>query len=372
MQIIQKYGYFLFFVLIVFIVCGVMCNLFASPMTLTTIWTKKSMKPYYRTDRVSQDKGIVLTAGRFDLITNAIVLIKELQYYKCNLPIELWYNNTCNSDTCELPNDAKLYIESLGLKCYNFANYVSVKKKFQFKVAACYLSNFDHILFLDADNNVLCDPSYLFEMKEYKEHNAIFWPDYWLLEKYAPCYQYFPNGVKPKWNLFSQESGQMLINRKLYSDQLWAVFLCLEYGFEHLAPAPFNHGDKDWFHVTFNAMNADYYFIKYPVSSIGQIYSGKMKSICMGQRDNTGKLIFIHQNHLDWCKRPVKFSQLWNHVQSFTKFDPLFNNVTMGTWGLNGPNLNIESNLGNVEEIYFGFLTDLRSEEWYQRWVKLK
>jgi hypothetical protein len=354
--------------LVGFITLLLLCNVSSTSITLTHIWNRKSVKPYLKTND-SGGKGIVLTAGRFDLVTNAIVLIKELQYYKCSLPIELWYNKRCEcvaKHECELPNDAKIYIESLGVTCRDFSDYLIVKKKFQFKVAACYLSKFDHILFLDADNNVLCDPSYLFDMKEYKEHNAIFWPDYWLLEKNARCYQYFPQGVKPRWNLFSQESGQLLINRKLYSDQLWAVFLTLEYNFEHLAPQPFNHGDKDWFHITFNAMEADYHFIPYPVSSIGTI-NNKMKSICMGQRDHNGTLIFIHQNHLDWSQRPIKFQKMWNHVQSFTEFDPLFNHVTMGTWGLNGPNVKIES-LRNVEELYFGFLENLRQEEWYQKW----
>ncbi len=335
-----------------------------SPITLTTIWTQNAQKPYIRNNIKSQEKGIVLTAGRFDLITNVILLIQELKYHKCTLPIELWYNGEE-----ELPNNVKIYVQSLGVTCCNFLDHIIVKKKFQFKVAACYLSNFDQILFLDADNNVLCDPSYLFDMKEYKQYNAVFWPDYWLLEKNAKCYQYFPSDVVPRWNLFSQESGQLLINRKLYSNELWATFLCLEYGFESLGPLPFNHGDKDWFHISFNAMKGNYYFIPYPVSSIGNVQHSKMHSICMGQRDNHGNLIFIHQNHLDWCKRDKKFIRLWNHVQSFTQFNPLFNFVTMGTWGLNGPNVKIESQcLENVEEIYFGFLEHLRQEEWYQKW----
>ena len=35
------------------------------------------------------------------------------------------------------------------------------------------------VLMLDADNQLLVSPDILFNMPEYKQHGAVFWPDYW-------------------------------------------------------------------------------------------------------------------------------------------------------------------------------------------------
>ncbi len=343
------------FVLVSFLVISTQATFTPS---LIDIWTK-DMKPYHRTNRSGIDKGIVITAGRLPLITNAIILIRELKYWKCSLPIELWYNTDA-----ELTLDAKTYIEALGgVTCHDISHYINIKKKFQFKVAAMYLSGFDHILFLDADNNVLCNPEYLFNMCEYQTTGAIFWPDYWPLQKNSKCFSHFP--TQSVFNDFAQESGQMLVHRKRYSTQLWQILKILEHNYEHLAPEPFNHGDKDWFHITWSFALQPYYFIPFRVSTVGTIHD-KMKGVGMGQHDADGKLIFMHQNHVDWYRRETIYSSLWNHVQTFRTNEPLARNqVEMGTWHMSG-DVEVSYLDPSLERLYFGFLQDLRALDWYQ------
>ena len=56
---------------------------------------------------------------------------------------------------------------------------VQVFKSYRIKAAALLFSQFKEVLFLDADIVSVEDPTFLFELKEYKETGAIFWPDFW-------------------------------------------------------------------------------------------------------------------------------------------------------------------------------------------------
>jgi alpha 1,2-mannosyltransferase len=56
-------------------------------------------------------------------------------------------------------------------------------KGFVLKVFAILFSSFRDILYLDADNNVVRDPRYMFENESYKQKGALFWHDFWLLKK---------------------------------------------------------------------------------------------------------------------------------------------------------------------------------------------
>ncbi len=47
------------------------------------------------------------------------------------------------------------------------------------KQQAMLLSQFDHVLLLDADNFAVVDPTYLFDSHEYVTTGALFWPDFW-------------------------------------------------------------------------------------------------------------------------------------------------------------------------------------------------
>ena len=55
---------------------------------------------------------------------------------------------------------------------------------------ALFLSDFDEILFLDNDNIVITDPTYLFDkLSEEPEATAIFWPDLWPLYVDNPAWK---------------------------------------------------------------------------------------------------------------------------------------------------------------------------------------
>ena len=193
------------------------------------------------------------------------MLVRELRYQGCTLPIELWFNGEK-----EVSKEGVVALREWGVSCQDFQlNFpFPINGKFSFKVAAMFMCSFDEFLYLDADNNVLRDPTFLFDTDLYRKHKVLFWHDYWRLEKGAACYKCFPSGVKPVFPKFAQESGQVMVDRRQYWAQLWAVLLICESDLRNLFPLPYNHGDKDVFHVTWSAQQQPFSFVPYRTGSL--------------------------------------------------------------------------------------------------------
>jgi alpha 1,2-mannosyltransferase len=303
-------------------------------------------------------RGIVLAAGGLSYFSSAYVLVRELRHLGCKLPIEMWYRKD------EISDDLAKYMQQFGVQCLCIDSILPlpVKHKFSIKVIAMYLSSFKEILFLDADNNVLADPEFLFDCPEYREHEALFWPDYWKLKPDSPCYSNFPPGVNPVFPKFQQESGQLVINKQRYWKQLWFVFRTLESRLESLFPAPFNFGDKDLFHVTWCASGEQFTFVQHRVASVGSGIQG----LAMGQHSPNGQLLFIHQNFAEWSDRTDSQGPWWVSVRTHT--DPYEGSVDHGTWIPNGPTQtqDFRAVYGTIEDTYASFIQELRREVSYR------
>lgn len=85
----------------------------------------------------------------------------------------------------------------------------------QSKPFAITHSPFAEVLFLDADNLVLRDPSPLFDSPEYQRSGSLFWPDfktvpsdYWAIRPFAWEFLELPPRIDAEI-----ESGQLLINK---------------------------------------------------------------------------------------------------------------------------------------------------------------
>jgi alpha 1,2-mannosyltransferase len=314
-------------------------------------------------------RGIVLAAGGFHYFASVYVLIRELRYHGCTLPIELWYRQG------EMNRHHVQCLKQWGVLCLSLDQHLPfhMEHKFAIKVMAMYLSVFDEILFLDADNNVVKDPSFLFDAPEYREHEALFWPDFWPLMPNAPCYDSFPEGFQPHPHAYQQESGQMVVNRQRYWKQLWFVFRILENHLEGLFPAPFNHGDKDLFHITWDATGEKYNFIQHRTASVAtEIVNPRRKrvqAVAMGQHAPDGSLLFVHQNHAEWGdRRPEDTKPWWVHLKRHTV--PKGGRVEAGFWNPTGPTKleSFREVVGTMEDIYTHFISDLRAELWYRNY----
>jgi hypothetical protein len=125
------------------------------------------------------------------------------------------------------------------------------------KGAALMLSEFDEILFLDADNIPARDPSFLFESDPFKETGALFWKDYWTTRCDNPILQILDLGCLHE---NEQESGQLVIKKSSPG-----IFKALSLAFymqrktSHFGN--FILGDKDTFRLSWRYLNVPYHMV---------------------------------------------------------------------------------------------------------------
>ncbi|POM68153.1 Hypothetical protein PHPALM_15720, partial [Phytophthora palmivora] len=187
------------------------------------------------------------------LIASAYATIRTLRdMLGCKLPIEIWFRqdeiDRAPRSLSPLQHLAQnKSVSSIVFRVINDSRAV----RFGAKVFALYNSDFERILFLDADNVPVRDPAYLFETPEFEKTGAVFWPDYW-----HPHYTIFHlHGDSLLWELldlpyidmFEQESGQLLIDRRKHTASLELVRF-----FTFHVPNPIEKlkllwGDKDLF-----------------------------------------------------------------------------------------------------------------------------
>jgi len=311
------------------------------------------------------NRGIVIAAEGFSYLTDAYVLVRELRHTGCTLPIEIWSRDI-------QPNYAQCMAE-WGAICLNLDEHITfeVKHKHSFKVLAMYLSSFREIIYLDADNNLLFDPTFLFTTPEYQQHETLFWPDFWALNASAPCYLNFPAHITPQLPVYQQDSGQLVIHKKRYEKQLWCIFQIFENDLTSLFPTPFNENGKDLFHTTWSATGQSFTFVSHRPAAVATHYINKaldkIQSIGSGQSAPDGRLLFVHQNHLEWFQKSyTKQEPAWIILKYHTH--PTLGSVESGTWNLEGPTRTelFRETVGTIEDVYMGFLNDLRRQAWYQ------
>lgn len=249
-------------------------------------------------------RGIVTCAGGKSYFTCAWVNISMLRKKGCSLPVELWHQEN------ELNAEAIEELKKLNVVCRNFSDYTSQKvcNAYQLKPIALLHSSFREILYLDADNNCLMDPSFLFNSTQYQENGALFWPDYWMTSPDNPVWKIVnrKESCSPE-----QESGQLLIDK----EKCWRELnLCWFFNSD-----PFYYkilwGDKDTFRFAWMALNRPFYMINKGVGAVGfQDVPYGFHSIAMLQHDCQGSPLFVHSNLLKWDARQDG-RRLWKEVR---------------------------------------------------------
>lgn len=286
-------------------------------------------------------RGIVTVAGGYCYFTCAYVMIRMLRQLGCELPIEMWYLPG------EIPPFARQLINDIpGVHLHNLADYCpfEIKGKFTVKPVSLWCSGFDEILFLDADNNCLRDPTYLFDTPEYRKYQTIFWPDFWpmkydgiLVDKMDP--QHVAQTRQAcHW---SQESGQILLNRRTCEKALTLCVLLNQECFDRLPALQgtniYAHGDKNLFLLAWMSMGTQFYMNPHRTGGIGHMGSdGMYQGTTMVQSDLEGEPLFLHKNIEKWHDTRNEGFQLYlrnNH--------PTEGQTLHGTWQLIGQDVSV-------------------------------
>lgn len=274
----------------------------------------KTIEPYPGGFR---GRGIVTCAGGMKYQPGAWVLIKMLRMLGCRLPIQVWYlgEEECDERWISL-------VEPLGVECVDAHRVCELHPHprlggWECKAYAILHSPFEEVLFLDADNVPVRDPTYLFDDPHYQATGAIFWPDGIKTPLESKCWQAF--GV-PYRDEPEQESGQILIHKEL----CWApLHLCNWYNKQSDFYHSFVHGDKDTFRFAWHRLNRP--FAAPP---------GEPKNLrgTLHQSDLSGRRLFQHRIHGKWSlnrNRHVDGFELEDHcLQFLQELKSLWNPIT--------------------------------------------
>lgn len=159
-----------------------------------------------------QGRGIVIAGGGERFFPSLYVTIRAVRHTGCRLPIQVWYLGRND----EMPADRQAILAPFGVACID-ADKVRERHParrldgWELKVFATLHSPFEELLFLDADCYPCRNPEFLFELDDYRERGAVFWPDMALFDRRLKWPAF---GVPDPQRPGSVESGQYLLNKR--------------------------------------------------------------------------------------------------------------------------------------------------------------
>ncbi|WPV01579.1 hypothetical protein SNE26_07305 [Mucilaginibacter sp. cycad4] len=273
-------------------------------------WKRQVTKPsQFLGQKVGEGKGIVISAGGLRYFTSAWVLINTLRNFGCNLPIEIWFHGN------EISRGMKRQLAKLGVQCKDLRQFMdNAPHGFLMKPLSILYSSFQEVLFLDADNNCVKDPTYLFENAAYKKHGCMFWPDYWQTSVTNPIWEILEIEYSKS---YEQDSGQILIDKAKSWNQLQ---LCAYFNMRRDVYYKFLYGDKDTFRFAWLALGTPYYMIEHAAGTCGykDNRDNSFNGTTMVQHDTDNEIIFLHRNLLKW-DITLKDESIWQTIKVFTK-----------------------------------------------------
>lgn len=311
-------------------------------------------------------RGIVICAGGLRYFTCSWIAVKMLRSLGCQLPIEIWYLGN------ELSEEIIRAFQVMNVTCRNFLENGPVSLSgFMLKPLSIIKSSFREVLFLDADNICVGDPTSLFSAPAYLEHGAMFWPDYWRTDPHNPIWEIIGSS---NFNIPEQESGQILINKEKCWDPL---NLCLYFNTQSNHYYEILYGDKDTFKFAWMALNKPFHMIQQEVGTCGYITDdNRFYGTTMVQHTPDNQLLFLHRNLIKW---DVTFpnEKTWHQIKRFRP--DAINKEYQIDYSSNGhffvdlkgdvEILDFKDVFGDYEQTCLDFLNQLRSSDLFNRFV---
>lgn len=238
------------------------------------------------------ERGIVMAGGGLRYFPSVWVHLRLLRLLGCHLPVQVWYLGNGEMDPVmrRLLERPPLSVETVDARKVEAQYPCRILCGWELKPYATLYSPFREVLFLDADCGPVRSPCYLFSDLAYRQHGAVFWPDYdsWRLK--PDIWEIFgidwmlPHAHTEK----AFESGQYLINKWCCWRELRMALWYAEHSdftFEHV------YGDKECFHLAWRLLRTPYAM---PPHGPG------WQTHTILQYDFQGRLLFQHRCQDKW------------------------------------------------------------------------
>lgn len=244
-----------------------------------------ALVPEYPEDRF-EGRGIVICAGGARLFTCAWIAIALLRrHLGCTLPIEVWHLGPV-----EMSLPMRGLLEELNAQAID-ALEVAKRHTFlrrggwELKPYALMHSRFREVIFLDADNLPVRDPSFLLDRQEYNETGSLFWPDVVRIARDNRIWEM--TGLDYR-DMPSFETGQIVLDKS----KCWPA-LSLTHWMNQRSDLfyQFLYGDKDTFLISWLLLSQPFFQIPHLPKQLPH-------TLC--QRDPDGKLLFQHRSGAKW------------------------------------------------------------------------
>jgi hypothetical protein len=241
------------------------------------------------TPEVFKGRGIVTAFGGVRNFTCGYVLIRLLrEELKCTLPIEVWHYGegeiTPSMRQLLSPYDVTL----VDARSVLANTHSEVQDGWQLKALSILYSSFSELLFLDADQVPIIDPTEVFDFDRFKSSGAVFWPDMLDIRDDNPIWAQLglENRCMPSF-----ESGQFLIDRTRHISVLKKIVALNEMKDEVYASV---YGDKDTFLLGFLLENTPFEIVP---------HRPFITERALIQRDFDGNPLFQHRTNAKWVYR---------------------------------------------------------------------
>ena len=180
------------------------------------------------------------------------------------------------------PTTGPIWVPHLPVKWDRNPRGTNPGRNYQLKAAAVLFSSFEEVLYLDADNFPVMDPSFLFEHASFREGtvevdepgttnrvevpvSAVFWPDYRPIEPDNPIFRTL--GLpRSSWarREKAQEAGQLVLTKpRCWKALNLALYMASDSSLPMRGGRPFYylllHGDKDTFRFAWRATGTGFY-----------------------------------------------------------------------------------------------------------------
>lgn len=236
-------------------------------------------KPHF----VPGSQGIVTTAGGHYL-PEVIVAIRMLRRTGSTLPVDVFFSTPDEAE----PELCDKVLASLGARCHTISELIDLKggnlpqrqtiSKYQLKVFALLLSDFDDILWIDTDEISVQDPVKFMDAEPFNSTGLVVWPDYWT-NTASPLFYRIANIIGDRVPTpavrASSETGQLLIS-KSRQNQLQTLQLAAYYNFHGpthyyklLSQGAMGEGDKETFLAAALALGAPFWAVQTDVQTVG-------------------------------------------------------------------------------------------------------
>ena len=240
-------------------------------------------------------RGIVTTGGGYTYFTNAWVLVRMLRHLGCNLPVQLWYLGRE-----EVNKEMERIISRFGVECVDAKPILEKKVRIPkgralklgwvLKSVAIARCPFEEVIFIDADNFPLRDPSFLFKAQPYRNTGAIFWPDINAFT-HPSVWSIFrvPPREEPEF-----ESGQIVVDKRINWE---AVSLAEKINCRADVFFRLMWGDKDTFRFAWHKLGRIFAMPQFPAQAL---QAPGMDADMLCQHDFDGNRLFQHRNLYKW------------------------------------------------------------------------